>query len=154
MKPTVRPITVDEAFDSPVFVALCDEYRDEALRTPGMMGTLPDRQAYERMVGAGLMQPLGVFMDDELVGLCAVLITPVPHFGGLVIASTETLFVAQAHRAGGVGLQLLRAAEDLAVQAGAPGLYVTAPVGGRLERVLPGMGYRETNRVFFRGAAS
>ena len=151
MKPSVRPITVDEAFDSPVFVALCDEYREESARDPGLMGALPSREPYTNMVNLGLMRPLGVFVDGELVGLCAVLITPVPHFDGRVLASTETLFVAQAHRAGGAGLQLLRAAEALAADAGASGLYVTAPVGGRLERVLPGMGYRETNRVFFRG---
>lgn len=151
MEPTIRTITVDEAFDSPVFAALCDEYRAESLRNPDMMGALPDREGYARMVGAGLMHPLGVFVGDALVGLCAVLITPVLHFGGKVIASTETLFVAEAHRAGGAGMKLLRAAEQVAAEAGAGGLYVTAPTGGRLERLLPHVGYHETNRVFFRG---
>ena len=60
MKPSVRPITVDEAFDSPVFVALCDEYREESARDPGLMGALPSREAYTNMVNAGLMRPLGV----------------------------------------------------------------------------------------------
>jgi hypothetical protein len=94
MEPTIRTITVAEAFDSPVFAALCDEYRAEALRNPDMMGALPDRDGYARMVDAGLLHPLGVFVGDELVGLCAVLIAPVLHFGGKVIASTETIFVA------------------------------------------------------------
>ena len=151
MEPTIRTITVAEAFDSPVFVALCDEYRAESLRNPDMMGAMPDREGYARMVDAGMLHPLGVFIDEELVGLCAVLVTPVPHFGGKVIASTETLFVAKAHRAGNVGLKLLNAAEEVAVLAGAGGLYVTAPSGGRLERLLPHVGYNETNRVFFRG---
>lgn len=151
METTIRAITIDEAFDSPVFAALCDEYRDESLRNPDMIGALPDREGYARMVGAGLMHPLGVFVGDELVGLCAVLISPVLHFGGKVIASTETLFVAEAHRSGGAGMKLLRAAEEIAINAGAGGLYVTAPTGGRLERLLPHVGYHETNRVFFRG---
>ena len=38
MEPTIRTITVAEAFDSPVFAALCDEYRAESLRNPDMMG--------------------------------------------------------------------------------------------------------------------
>ena len=110
------------------------------------------------------MQHLGFFVQDhllgtetmmqireELVGLCAVLIAPVLHFGGKVIASTETIFVAEAHRAGAVGRKLLHAAEEVAVLAGAGGLYVTAPTGGRLERLLPHVGYHETNRIFFRG---
>lgn len=151
MEPTIRIITADEAFDSPTFAALCDEYRAESLRNPDLLGALPDRDGYNRMIDAGLMCLMGVFVGDELVGLCAVLVTPVLHFGGKVIASTETLFVAEAHRAGGAGMKLLRAAEEVAVAAGAGGLYVTAPTGGRLERLLPHVGYHETNRVFFRG---
>ena len=151
MEPTIRTITVDEAFDSPMFVALCDEYRAESLRNPDLMGALPDRDGYARMIDIGMLHPLGVFIEDELVGLCAVMVTPVLHFGGKVIASTETLFIAEAHRTGTAGLKLLRAAEGIAVEAGAGGLYITAPVGGRLERLLPHVGYHETNRVFFRG---
>ena len=152
MDPIIRPITVAEAFDSPVFAALVDEYREESLRNPDMLGAPPDREGYARMVEAGLLHPLGVFVGGELVGLCAVLVSPVLHFGGKVIASTETLFVAKAHRAGNVGIKLLRAAENVAARAGAGGLYVTAPTGGRLERVLPRAGYHETNRVFYRGS--
>ena len=151
MEPTIRTITVDEAFDSPMFAALCDEYRAESLRNPDLMGALPDREGYAQMIGAGMMQMLGVFVENTLVGICTVLVTPVLHFAGKVIASTETLFVAEAHRAGGAGMKLLRAAEQVAAEAGAGGLYVTAPTGGRLERLLPHVGYHETNRVFFRG---
>ncbi|MDR0439471.1 MAG: GNAT family N-acetyltransferase [Candidatus Accumulibacter sp.] len=151
MDTVIRPITVAEAFDSPAFVALCDEYRAESLRNPGLSGSLPDREGYTRLVDSGVLKPLGVFAGEELVGLCAIFITPVLHFGGRVIASTETLFVAEKYRAGGVGLRLLHAAELVARQAGADGLYVSAPSGGRLERVLPRAGYRETNRVFYRG---
>ena len=151
MEPMIRAITVAEAFDSPVFSALCDEYRAESLRNPDLMGALPDREHYIRLVDSGLLCMLGVFVGDELVGLCNVLVTTVPHFSGKVIASTETVFVAKAHRAGGAGLKLLRAAEKVAANAGAGGLYVTAPTGGRLERLLPHVGYHETNRVFFRG---
>jgi len=153
MEPVIRAITVTEAFDAPVFAALCDEYREESLRNPDMLGATPDRAGYQALYDAGVLHPLGVFVGTELVGLCAVLISPVLHFGGRVIASTETLFVAQAHRAGGAGGALLRAAERVAFEAGANGLYVTAPSGGRLERLLPRAGYHETNRVFFRRLA-
>lgn len=149
----IRPITVAEAFDSPVFAALCDEYQAESLRNPCMMGALPNRGAYTQMVDAGFLHPLGAFVGDDLVGLCTVLIAPVMHFGGKVVATTETLFMAEAHRAGGAGQKLLRAAENVAAQAGAGGLYVSAPSNGRLERLLPCVGYHETNRVFFRGFA-
>jgi GNAT superfamily N-acetyltransferase len=153
MECTIRPLTVAEAFDSPLFAELCDEYRDESLRNPDLWGALPDREGYAALVDAGMLHALGVFVGDELAGFCAVLVSPVLHFGGKLIASTETLFVAKKHRAGGAGLKLLRAAEQLAAGFGVPGLYVTAPTGGRLERLLPRVGYHETNRVFFRGCA-
>ena len=62
MEPTIRTITVAEAFDSPVFAALCDEYRAESLRNPDMVGALPDREGYARMVDAG----------HEVTGILAV----------------------------------------------------------------------------------
>lgn len=150
MEPVVRAISVDEAFDSPVFAALVEEYRAEAQRNPHMLGAQPDREAYARLVNAGLMHPLGVFIGEELVGIATVLVSSVPHYAGRMIATTETIFVAAEHRAGGAGMKLLRAAEEVAVMMGAAGLYVTAPAGGRLERVLPRAGYTPTNQVFYR----
>lgn len=150
MEPTIRAATVAEVFDSPVFAALCDEYRAESQRNPDLAG-LPDREGYARMVEAGMMHILGAFVGEELVGFCTVLLAPVLHYRGRVIASTESLFLTKAYRSGMAGLKLLRAAEQVAVKAGASGLYVSAPVGGRLERLLPQVDYYETNRVFYRG---
>ena len=148
---TIRKVTVPEVFDAPAFAELCREYQQEALRNPDLQGGLPDREGYTRMVDAGMLHPLGVFAGAELVGLCAVLVAPTLHFGASrPIATTETLFVAAAHRAGGAGTALLRAAEAVAVQAGAAGLYVSCPAVGRLARILPGAGYAVTNQVFYR----
>jgi len=150
MHTEIRPLTVDEVFDAPVFDALCDEYRAESLRNPDMLGGLPDRAGYQAIFDAGLLHPLGVFADGELVGICAVLISPVLHHHGKLIATTETLFVAKTHRAGGAGLALLRAAEGVALAAGAAGLYVNAPANGRLARILPRQGYHITNQMLYR----
>ena len=47
--------------------------------------------------------------------------------------------------------RVLREAEAMATRLGVVGLFVSAPMGGRLSHVLPGIGYRQTNQVFFRG---
>lgn len=150
MDHVIRAISVEEVFDSPVFAALVEEYRAESLRNPSMLGTQPDRETYVKLVGAGVMHPLGAFSGDELVGIATVMVSGVPHYAGRLLATTETLFVANKHRAGGAGMKLLRAAEEVAAMLGAEGLYVTVPVGGRLESILPRAGYAETNRVFYR----
>jgi GNAT superfamily N-acetyltransferase len=149
----IRRVSVDEVFDEKGFQALRDEYEAEASRDPALRNKEPDRKGYDALVRAGLMVALGAFAGERLVGVATVLFSPVLHAGMEYIAVTETLFVAKAHRAGGLGLRLLRAAEAVAAEHGAKGLYVSAPTGGVLERVLPRRGYRETNKVFYRSFA-
>ena len=69
------------------------------------------------------------------------------------LAVVESYFVASKHRKSGAGLALLREAERIASDRGAHALLVSAPHGGRLADVMPRVGYRETNRVFFRSLA-
>lgn len=146
----VRRVDFDELADAPRFASLCAEYAQESANAD-LAGRAPDRQAYVRMQAAGVAHFLGVFRGDDLVGFACLLVTPVPHFQGRLIGTTESLFVAAAHRPGGAGIALLRAVEAQARDLGAVGLYVSGPAHGRLARMLPGVGYRETNRVFYRG---
>lgn len=106
-------------------------------------------QTYRMMEAAGAMHVLGAYRGADLIGFIILLVSMNPHYG-LPLAVTESFFVAHIDRKSGAGLKLLRAAEDLAAKLGAQGLLVSAPAGGRLADVMPGAGYRETNRVFFR----
>lgn len=153
MNATVRPCTVAEFERAPNCDALLAEYEAEsAIPELGQTVRHADLAQYKAMEAAGLMHMLGAFRDDgEIVGFLTLLIAPLPHFGGRLVASTESVFVTAAERRGGPGLDLLRAAERLAAERGAVGILVSAPVGGRLEKIMPRTGYRETSRVFFRG---
>ncbi len=147
---TIRQISVAEAFASPEFAALCREYAREA-----SIAGLPDPQeklsAYQALEGAGnaAFRAYGAFVGDMLVGF-VVLLTPVlPHYGA-VVAVAERLCVASAYRKSGAGMLLIRQAERRAREVGSPGVLFSAPSGGRLAVLLPRIGYRETNRVFFK----
>jgi GNAT superfamily N-acetyltransferase len=88
-----------------------------------------------------------------MVGFLVLLVSVVPHFG-VTIATTESFFVARAARKSGAGLMLRNEAERIARGIGAVGLFISAPVGSRLAEVMgKTKGWRETNRVFFRGLA-
>ncbi|MFM7011989.1 MAG: GNAT family N-acetyltransferase [Betaproteobacteria bacterium] len=150
-KVNVRHIAITEVFESPCFDAICDEYREECLRNPNLFGAKPDLAIYAKLEAAGLVRTVGAFCEDELVGMCVVLASSVPHFAGRVIASTETLFVSKPYRASKAGKMLISAAESIALEVGASGLYITAPVGGRLESLMPHVGYSQTNTIFYRG---
>ena len=146
----IRQITIDDLRFAPGVDALLREYSQEC----GIAG-LPKPKAewltYARLEYHGALHVVGAYLDGSLVGFCHVLVSLNPHYSAL-LAVTESLFVAAAHRGTGAGLALLREAEAIARQRGAVGLLVSAPTGGTLAAVLEhSKGFRETNRAFFRG---
>lgn len=145
---TIRQCKLAEIEQNARFPALFAEYAAECAlhELPP-----PDEKlaAYRALDDSGIFHILGAFDGDDLLGFLAFLLPVIPHYG-VAIAVGESFFVASAHRKKGVGLKLVHAAEQQAQQAGAPALMLSAPVGSPLERVLPVIGYRETNRVFLR----
>lgn len=147
----IRPITSSEFWSAPNIDDMLAEYASES-SIAGLPAPAPSREIYERLEATGLMHVLGAFKDDVLVGFLAMMATTNPHYG-VPLAVTESFFVGSVYRKGGAGLKLLHEAEQIAKAAGAQGLLVSAPTASRLADVLPGVGYAETNRVFFRGFA-
>lgn len=144
----IRPVGFAELATARNVGDLVAEYAQES-SIPGFGEIDPQWSTYEAMEGIGLAHCIGAFLDGELVGGVIVLINVVPHYGRLA-ACTESIFVAQHARRTGAGMLLLRAAEKLASERGAAGIFVSAPEAGQLAKVLPGVGYIPTNRVFFR----
>jgi len=149
----VRQISVAEAFACPAFHALCREYAAESA-----LAGLPDPweklSAYQTLEagGSAAFRAYGAYQGETLIGFI-VLLTPVlPHYG-VVVAVAESLFVGRAYRKTGAGMLLIRQAEKRAREVRSPGILFSAPTGGRLSVLLPRIGYRETNRVFFKELA-
>lgn len=134
---------------SPDLPALLAEYAAESANDE-IGPACPQIETYRAMEAVGMFHAFAARLDDRLVGFMFLLLPVLPHFGKLV-GVAESYFVAAEHRKTGAGLRLLHAAEEAAREAGAVGVLVSAPTGGILERVMPGIGYRETNRVFFKG---
>lgn len=148
---TIRPCTVAEVFAAPNIDELLAEYASES-SIAGLPSAVPNRDLYAGLEATGFMQVIGAFEGERLVGFLVLVVTVNPHYSQ-ILAVTESYFVAAEHRKTGAGLQLLAVAENLAKQKGALGMFVSAPVQSRLARVMPGIGYRETTRAFFRGFA-
>lgn len=144
----IRPSTVAELEAAPAFPDLLAEYAAESA-IEGMPPPSAKMETYRALHDAGLLHVLAAWVDGVLAGFITVLAAPLPHYGRTVAVS-ESFFVARAHRSTGAGLKLLRAAENKARELGSPGLLVSAPYEGDLFRVLPRIGYAETNRVFFK----
>ena len=147
MPSSIGRSSVFEVMGAPEFPALIEAYAREC-RIEGMPEPNAKLESYLAYDATGFLHVFAAVQDDALVGFITVLAPPMPHYGAPV-AVCESFFVHPGHR-GLVGLQLLATAEKQAMLCGSPGLMVSAPLGGKLEALLPKVGYHPTNVVFFK----
>lgn len=133
---------------APELPALLAEYGAES-GNDAIGPVRPQLPTYRGMETAGLFYALAAHHDDKLIGFLFLLTPVLPHYGQKV-AVVESYFVASAHRGTGAGNRLRQMAENLATGVDAMGIMFSAPTGGVLEKVLPGSGYSDKARVFFK----
>lgn len=149
MKIAIRKISISDVEAAPNIAALLAEYASESA-IQGLPPPAAKMAQYKQIESACVLHTFGAYLDDLLVGFITVLTSILPHYS-VPISTSESFFVAKEHRKAGAGLLLLHEAERFAQGVGSKGLLVCAPTGSTLASVLEGVGYRETNRVFFRG---
>jgi len=143
-----RPITFDQLESDASWPDMFAEYAQEC-RIAGMPPCDYQRDMYRLMDSQGIMQLIGAYVGDNLVGFCNLLVTRLPHYGRLV-GTMESMFVSKDWRKSGAGIGLVREAERVSAKAGAVAVLMTAPAGGSMERLMPMVGYRHTNTVYFK----
>lgn len=146
---TIHTATVEEYLQADNLDALYADYAAEG-SIPGLGKPNPQMDSYRQMEAAGLLHTL-VAKNDQgtMVGFLSFLVSLLPHYGQ-VVATTESYFVDPGYRSGGLGIKLLKAAEARAQELGAVGMFVSAPAGGRLSKIMPRTGYAPSNEVFFK----
>jgi GNAT superfamily N-acetyltransferase len=145
----IRQVPVDTIGDDPRCGELMRRYWEE-----GRVAELPEARthadSYRALEAAGVLHALAAYVEGTLAGFLFLVFQVNPHYGCLV-ASAESYFVDPDYRQSGAGLKLLRAAEALAREHGAKALVVSAPLEGRLSRILPRAGFRSTHQFFLKG---
>jgi GNAT superfamily N-acetyltransferase len=144
----IKKIKFSDLENDQNFPDLRDEYSKEC-SIAGLPPIAERFEVYKRMEDVGFFHLFGAYSDDELVGFVSVIISIIPHYGVAVVVA-ESLFLSKDFRATTLGRSLINAAEDCAKDAGSPGLLFSAPTGGKLSKLLPNIGYRETNVTFFK----
>lgn len=145
---TVEKIAIAGLFGAPEFPALLAEYALLAT-IDGMPAPAPQLATYQHLEDLGILHTFSAVSDGVLVGFIVLMASPLPKYP-VVTVTTESFFVAAAHRKTGAGLKLLRAAEQFARHVGSPVVIVSAPSEGDLVNVLPRVGYRENSRIFYK----
>lgn len=138
--------TAAELLEHPELLALLPEYKLEGERLKGAE-FLPER--YYAMERAGVLQLFRAHNTaGELVGFASVICNTVPHYK-MPIAVVESIFVSKGARRSGIGLDLIIAVQQFC-ETCAQCMYITAPVGGKLAKVLPRLGFTLSNLVFLK----
>ena len=148
----IRPCTYDEAAAIPAFYVLVSAYADESA-TAGLPRPNGDADSYRMLEQAGLMQGFLAFEGGDLIGFANCLVSKLPHYGKK-IATMESWFVGEGHRSSGAGFKLKAAVEAWAVDSGATGIFISAPIGSALAVVMSLLrNYNETHAVYFKALA-
>jgi GNAT superfamily N-acetyltransferase len=147
----VAATTFATLFGAANFADLVAEYTAEG-KIEGLPEPAVKLEKYQALEKAGRIHPFGAWNEapsgeDRLIGFLCVMSAPSQHYDE-PLACTESFFVAHDARSTGAGLALLKAAEAKARELGAGALMVSAPLGGRLEAMLPRLGYKGTSMIF------
>lgn len=143
----IHPTSFAALAAEPGFAELVAAYTAECA-LPGLPKAPVDAAAYAALESWGVYHAFGAWVDGRLAGFLGVILQGVPHYEGQTFASVESLFVAPKQRRSGAGLALIREAEALARRRGSPVLFLSAPCGGRLDTLLPRLGYTACNTVY------
>jgi hypothetical protein len=150
----IRQCTFDDLASAAGFDALCAEYAAESGRMSEFGEPKVDADAYRAMEAAGVAVCIGAWdvgaYREVPVGFGVITLSVLPHYSKL-IGCLISFFVAEHGRKGSVGTRIRELAEQIVKERGALGLMISAPCESRLDVILPRVGYRPTNRLYFKG---
>lgn len=143
----VRKVSIQDTWESINWPKMLAEYIEECV-FEGLPPIVLNKELYKQLERMSVLHTFGAFEGPVLIGHINMMVTPSTHYNYLM-ASTESFFVLKEYRSTGVGLRLLRAAENFAKECKVGGLLVSSPKGQKLASVLERKkDYIETTRVF------
>lgn len=149
---SIRRCTIRELEATPNLAAVLAEYARES-RMAELGEPRAQVETYRHLEATGMFHPIGAFDGDRLAGFILPIVIVLPHYG-VVAATIESIFVPATERKKGIGLRLLDAARTLARELGSKGMLVSAPAGGRLDKVLSrSKRFRHSNNVYIEALA-
>lgn len=109
----------------------------------------PDIAMYDMLESKGMLECIGVYDNEILVGFITILITTMPHYA-TVAGTVESFYVSPEYRKFGTGKKLLCFAENAVKARGGTTLFMSAPIGSRLEVAAKFFGFSETHKSYIK----
>lgn len=127
----IKPIRYTEILDAKNSPEILREYAEECV----VPDYKPQRWMYKNMNDAGILNCIGAFDGEVLIGFVVVISAVMPH-NGKKIATIESIFVMSEHRSSGAGLELIEATESLARELDCTAILASPRIASRMEKVL------------------
>lgn len=141
---TVRDVMLLDGFYE------CVETYSKCCVNPDVKPNGFNAELYMNVEKAGMLKSEVLLEPDTNIccGFAAAIVSLNPHLGA-VIASLDTVFVMPEFRRGGNAQRMLARLDERCKDAGAKGMYLTAPANSRLEKVYDRL-YQRTNILYWK----
>lgn len=148
MMTKVLRATFSDLKSHPDFNLLVDSYGKEIVYD-GFPEPALNFEWYEAMESSGTLRTVLLLDGDRLAGFCQFTLSELPHFKGMRVAGTESIFVLPQYRKGGAALKLLREVFRYAKEEGARGIYLGAKTGSSAAKLFSVLA-EPMNQLFWR----
>lgn len=107
----------------------------------------PSVELYDILEKKDILKCFGVYDNKQMVGFVTVTLSPMPHYSEMC-ATIESLFVSKEHRKFGTAKRLLSIVEQEAKDNECVAMFMSAPIGSRLELATKGLGFTPTHITY------
>ena len=126
-----------------------DLFKEYAKESKGKL--TPDvnvnKEQYLKLEEAGLLDTIGLYDNDNLVGFISAYTYMMPHYTSLA-TSIESYFILKEYRKFGAGKKLLDKLVEIVNKKGSTMLFMSAGIGSNLDKVAKSFGFIATNIVY------
>lgn len=147
---TVQQISIDNLFDDYMFNELCKNYELESKVSTISISINPNRDIYKHLEDSGVLDCIGCYYKDKLVGFMTIITSIVKHYSATSTV-IESQFVLKEYRKYGAWNNMMKLAEQIAKDKGSFVIVMTSAIGTRFEKVANRSGYTATNIMYTKG---
>lgn len=137
-------MTLSELFNNEDFDELTKEYTSYAINQ--MIPKEIDKASFYNMESLGLLDVVGLYKSNSLIGYSVASTTKSPHYNKLV-THTISLFVTKINRGKGSARLMVKKIEELAKGRGAELVILSLPADKKFSRFASILGYEPTHNL-------
>lgn len=127
---------------------LTEKHWEEIAVNKDKIALNPDYEKYVALEDAGILKIYTVRDNGQLVGYFLVMVTPHLHYRDHIFAMNDIIYVDPTYRGSTIAYRLIKFAEQQLKADGVSVLMINMKVHAPFDRLLEGLGFSNTERVY------